>query len=77
MTSPYYITETGRHVYFSDIAKAIDTLHPVKRGKHIFQQLEALGLYGEFRHSTTPCSLPYSFSDYLPENQTCITETSS
>lgn len=75
--SPYYTTNTGRRVYYTDIARAIDTLHPSKRGKHIFQQLEVLGLYGEFRRGDTPCSLPYSFSDYLQENQTCSTETES
>jgi len=61
----YFRTETGRKVYYHDIAQAIDTLHPQQRNKHIFKQLEVLGLYGEFRRGTTPCGLPYSFSEYL------------
>ncbi len=65
----YFRTETGRKVYFRDIAVAIDTLHPRLRNKHIFEQLETLGLYGEMRRGTTPVGLPYSFSEYLDNEQ--------
>jgi hypothetical protein len=65
----YFRTQTGRKVLYKDIAQAIETLHPRYRGKHIFEQLEALGLYGEFRRGTTPCGLPYSFSEYLEERE--------
>jgi len=65
----YFRTETGRKVYYRDIAQAIDTLHPQQRNKHIFQQLEVLGLYSEFRRGTTPCGLPYSFSEYIEERE--------
>lgn len=72
----FYRTETGRKVMFSDIAQAIETLHPKYRGKHIFEQLSVLGLYGEFRRSTTPVGLPYSFTEYLEET-TCSTASNS
>jgi hypothetical protein len=67
----YFRTETGRKVYYHDIAQAIDTLYPQQRNKDIFKQLEALGLYGEFRRGETPCGLPYSFSEYLEETPCC------
>ncbi len=61
----FYRTKKGK-VFFGDIAMAIERLHPKLVGEHIFEQLVALGLYEEFQKADTPCTLPYSFSEYMP-----------
>lgn len=63
----YFRKPDETKVYFKDIAVAIEKLHPSLSGKHIFEQLKALGLWNDMQEGTTPVSLPYSFTDYLPE----------
>lgn len=69
MTGPYFTGKSGGKTFYTSIATMIRERHPRLVGKHIFQQLLALGLYDEFRGGTTPYGLPYSFSDY--EETTC------
>ena len=61
----FFRTATRREIHYKDIAQAIHTLHPHLDGKHIFQQIDALGLRKEFDEGHTPYSLPYSFTSYL------------
>ena len=49
------------YLYFEDLAEEIKANHPEVIGKHIFEQIEALGLTKEFNESESPCSLPYTF----------------
>ena len=49
--------------YFDSIAKAIRKYFPELAGKHIYEQLEALGMSEVFQASESPVTLPYSFSD--------------
>ena len=51
----------SEYYHFDTIGKEIRKNHPDLVGKHIFQQLEALGLQEVFEGSETPVSLPYSF----------------
>jgi hypothetical protein len=63
MTSHNYFRDaTGRRYPYADIADRIRKQAPHTLGKHISEQLEAIGLLDEFRNGTTPCGLPYSFA---------------
>ena len=64
MKKPYFIDEGGNKVPYVEVAELIRKRHPMLRGKHIFVQLEGLGMLETFRKGETPHSLPYSFSDY-------------
>lgn len=66
----YYTEGSGRKVKYKDVAKAISLIRPDLKGKHIFQQLDALGLRREFDRGESPHGLPYSFSDY-EEKEVC------
>ena len=46
---------------------------PHTLGKHIFEQLEALGLLEEMQNGHTPCGLPYSFADQPEQVQKQLT----
>lgn len=59
----YYIKADGTHRTFAEISQRIKYSFPDLVGKHIFVQLDALGLREEFRLSETPHALPYSFSE--------------
>ena len=61
--SGFYRDNNGTMVLYSVIARRIYEEHPDLVGKHIFAQLEALGMYDSFVNGTTPCGLPYSFTD--------------
>lgn len=58
----YFCGPTGTRYEYSDIAHRIRTEAPHTLGKHIFVQLEAIGLLGEFQNGATPCGLPSSFA---------------
>ncbi len=57
----HLITEDGLRIEFSDIARAIATLHPHLRGMHIDEQVEALGLLEVFQTCDSPVPLPFTF----------------
>jgi hypothetical protein len=64
MTSDHYFRgPTGTRYDFSEIADRIRREAPHTLGKHIFVQLEAIGLLREFQEGTTPCGLPRTFAD--------------
>lgn len=67
MNGPYFRGASGGKHYYIALAALIKALHPELRGAHIFEQLDALGLRCEFNQGTTPCGLPYSFTDYEEE----------
>ncbi len=60
----YYYDGYHNKIEYKTIANSIRNLHPHLRGQHIFAQLTALGLYDGFSKGSTPCSLPYSFTEY-------------
>mgnify|MGYP000978259722 CR=1 FL=1 len=60
-TGNYFIGASGGRYFYSDIAARVCTEVPHTRGKHIFVQLDALGLRQEFNDGLTPCGLPYTF----------------
>ena len=60
----YYYDGYQNKIEYKTIANSIRNLHPHLRGQHIFAQLTALGLYDGFSKGSTPCSLPYSFTEY-------------
>lgn len=63
MTSNGYFTgATGQRYAYADIAVRIRKEAPHTLGKHIYVQLEAIGLLEEMMNGTTPCGLPYSFA---------------
>jgi hypothetical protein len=64
MKKPYFITEDGVKIFYHEIAGRIAVCHPHLVGKHIFVQLEALGLLQQLHKGESPHSLPYSFSEY-------------
>ena len=59
----YFIGATGTRYAYADIADRIRKDAPHTLGKHIFEQLDAIGLLEEMQNGTTPCGLPYSFAD--------------
>jgi hypothetical protein len=65
MMRDYFRKADGTPVYYSHSARAIAAAHPELIGAHIFPQLRALGLFEDFAEGTTPCQLPYSFTDEL------------
>jgi hypothetical protein len=62
-TNGYFIGASGRRYAYAEIAERIRSEAPHTLGKHIFVQLEAIGLLDEMKNGTTPCGLPYSFAD--------------
>jgi len=58
----YYLKQDGTRRYFKEISDRIEKEFPDLIGKHIFTQLDALGLFEEFSKGETPVGLPYSFS---------------
>ena len=53
----------GTKYYYRDIESKVRALCPALVGKHIFEQLNALGLRKAFDAGTTPHTLPYSFAE--------------
>jgi hypothetical protein len=58
----YFTGASGTRYAYPDIADRIRREAPHTLGKHIFDQLEAIGLLNEMKDGTTPCGLPYSFA---------------
>lgn len=52
----------GTKYNYEDIGDMIAIDHPDLVGKHIFEQLDAVGLRSVFDRGTTPYMLPYTFS---------------
>jgi hypothetical protein len=64
MTSDgYFYGATGTRYTYADIAARIREEAPQTLGKHIFVQLEAIGLLDELTNGTTPCGLPFTFAE--------------
>ena len=61
MTAPYITTATGERITFAEIAERVRREAPGKTGRHIFEQLDAIGLRETFDRASTPFGLPYSF----------------
>ena len=59
----YFRTANGTRIWYSTIAQRIRDDHPALVGKHISKQLEAVGLYDAMLAGSTPCSLPYTFTE--------------
>jgi hypothetical protein len=62
MKNSYFTTSDGLKVYYSDIERAIEALHPRFRDKHMYDQLKVLGLFDSFLQGETPCALPRTFT---------------
>ena len=59
----YFSGPNGAKFYYADLGAAVAKEHPSLVGKHIFEQLDALGVRQQFEGGHTPRQLPYSFSD--------------
>jgi hypothetical protein len=59
----YFTGKSGTKRYYADIANRIRSEAPHTLGKHIFEQLDAIGLLDEMKDGTTPYGLPYTFAD--------------
>jgi hypothetical protein len=59
----YFLGASGARYTYTEIADRIRQEAPQTLGKHIFVQLEAIGLLDEMQHGTTPCGLPLTFAD--------------
>jgi hypothetical protein len=60
--APYFRGASGKRYTYADIADRIRREKPLTLGKHIFVQLEAIGLLEEFQNGATPCGLPFTFA---------------
>jgi hypothetical protein len=64
MTSDnYFRGPTGTRYRYAEIAERIRREAPHTLGKHIYVQLEAIGLLAAMMNGTTPCGLPFTFAD--------------
>jgi hypothetical protein len=61
--APYFRGASGTRYPFAEIADRIRREAPQTLGKHIFVQLEAIGLLREFQDGTTPYGLPFTFAE--------------
>lgn len=59
----YFLGGSGQRYAYAEIAARIRKEVPHTLGKHIFVQLEAIGLLDELTNGTTPCGLPLTFAD--------------
>jgi hypothetical protein len=57
----YFRGPDGKAYDYAHIARTIRELHTDTIGKHIFTQLDALGIRPAFDRGTTPCDLPFTF----------------
>jgi hypothetical protein len=62
----YFVGASGTRYAYADIARRIRGEAPHTLGKHIFEQLAAIGLLEEMQNGSTPCGLPYSFASGEP-----------
>lgn len=66
-SEPYFATrdEQGNSVYytFREIGDLVRSKAPETMGKHIFVQIDALGLRDVFDSADTPHSFPYTFAE--------------
>jgi hypothetical protein len=76
MTSDdYFLGASGNRYTFAAIAARIRKEAPHTLGKHIFVQLEAIGLLQQMQAGTTPCGLPFTFAE--PPGRVCRQLTST
>ncbi len=59
----YFTGKSGAKHYYADIAARLRKDAPHTLGKHISVQLEAIGLTEEMINGTTPCGLPFTFTE--------------
>jgi hypothetical protein len=69
----YFRGASGRCYTYPEIADRIRKDAPHTLGKHIFEQLEAIGLLQEIQNGSTPCGLPFTFADALGPIQKQLT----
>jgi hypothetical protein len=62
-TNGYFYGPSGTRYTYAEIADRIRKEAPQTLGRHIFEQLAALGLLEEMQNGTTPCGLPFTFAD--------------
>jgi hypothetical protein len=58
----YFIGKSGKRYRYADLTQLVREKAPETLGKHIFVQLDALGLFEEMRGGVTPCGLPFTFA---------------
>ena len=63
LAAGYFVGASGARYAYSDIADRIRSEAPHTLGKHIFVQLEAIGLLEEMQDGATPCGLPFTFAE--------------
>jgi hypothetical protein len=61
-SEPCFYGGSGTRYTFAEVADRIRGEAPHTLGKHIFEQLDAIGLRREFDTGTTPHGLPYTFA---------------
>jgi hypothetical protein len=67
MSNDAYVTGKSGSIYnYAEIAARIRNDAPHTLGKHIFVQLEAIGLLEQMQNGTTPCFLPFTFAEATP-----------
>jgi hypothetical protein len=59
----YFYGASGTRYAYDEIADRIRKEAPHTLGKHISEQLEAIGLHDEMMKGSTPCGLPFTFAD--------------
>jgi hypothetical protein len=60
----YFRGKSGTLYYYGWLGDEIEAQFPDLMGRHIREQIEALGLLEEFDGGESPCSLPYTFTDF-------------
>ena len=56
------IGRSGKKYTYDEIGKRISREHPNLNGRHISEQIAAVGLADEFELGRTPHMLPYTFT---------------
>jgi hypothetical protein len=64
--APYFRGASGTRYTYAEIADRIRREAPQTLGKHIFVQLEAIGLLDELTNGATPYGLPLTFAEAAP-----------
>lgn len=54
--------KSGGYYHLDDIRRHLQRHHPAMLGRHVREQIEALGLVDEFEGGTVLIQLPYTFA---------------
>jgi hypothetical protein len=71
----FFIGKSGRRYRYADLARLVREKAPETLGKHIFDQLAALGLLEEMQGGVTPCGLPFTFASKPQPTRKQLTST--